>query len=103
MLTKKQEKAIRARAQEIKATIQIGKNEMSDELVKTIDSALEANEIVKISLLANTFVSKEEVLALCEEKLEALYAFSIGNKIVAFRPSTNKKKQILSNEIFSIK
>ena len=70
--------------------MQIGKNGLTDDVLKSIDEALEARELVKINLLNNSLLdTKETALEICSE-LDAEYVQSLGNKIVIFRESEDK-------------
>lgn len=53
MLTSKQRAYLRGLAQRIDPIFQIGKQGITPELVKAVDDALEARELIKISLLNN--------------------------------------------------
>ncbi len=74
--------------------MQIGKNGLTDDVLKSIDEALEARELVKINLLNNSLLdTKETALEICS-KLNAEYVQSLGNKIVIYRESEEKTIEI---------
>ena len=53
MLNSKQRAALRAMAAQIQPIMQIGKGGISENLAKTVSDALEARELIKLSVLEN--------------------------------------------------
>ncbi len=51
MLTGKQKHFLRSRAMTMKPLVNVGKNGLTDQLVQSVAAAVEARELVKISLL----------------------------------------------------
>jgi RNA-binding protein len=71
--------------------MQIGKGGISENLIKTVSDALEARELVKLTVLEN---SGEDPRAMLDALCEALGAEGIacvGRKIVLYRESKDKK------------
>jgi len=95
-LSNTQKKIIRSKAQTIKAIIQIGKNEIGEELCKTILNALDAHELIKIHLLNNATHSKEEAMAILQDTITPDYIYAIGKQIVIFKQSSRKEKRKIS-------
>jgi len=90
ILTGKQRSYLKSLANKLETIMQIGKNGLTDDVLKSIDEALEARELVKINLLNNSLLdTKETALEICSE-LDAEYVQSLGNKIVIFRESEDK-------------
>lgn len=102
-LSNKQQKFVRGKAQQIKSTIQIGKNELGDANYETIANALEANELIKVHLLSNAIVSREEAVELLKENITIDYIYTIGNQIVVFKQANDKEKRKLSLDVLAIK
>lgn len=93
MLNPKQRAYLRKMAQTMQPIFQIGKNGLSDNQIEQIINALEARELIKITLL-NTI--PDEKRSLSEELAEATGAdivHLIGNKLTLYKPS-NKKPTI---------
>ncbi len=91
MLTGKQRSYLKSIANSIPAIFQVGKGGMNENLIKQVDEALEARELVKGSVLNNTEVSAREA---CEElatELNAEFVQVIGNKFVLYRESKENK------------
>lgn len=98
-LTNGQKKKIRGIAQRLKADFQIGKNDINEEMLKAIFNGLEANELVKIHLLNNTQLTKEEALTELQTAIEPDYAYVIGKQIVLFKRSSKKEKRDISAKL----
>ena len=90
MLNPKQRAYLRKMAQTMQPIFQIGKNGLSDNQTEQIINALEARELIKITLL-NTI--PEEKHSLSEELANATGAeivHIIGNKLTLYKRSTKK-------------
>lgn len=95
MLTSKQRAYLRGLGQSCPAIMQIGKGGITENLLKTVSDALEARELVKLSVLDNCGEEPRAILdALCEA-LDADGVSCIGKKIVLYRESKEKKTIIL--------
>lgn len=92
MLNPKQRAYLRKMAQTMQPIFQIGKNGLSDNQIEQIINALEARELIKITLL-NTI--PDEKNSLSEELADATGAeivHLIGNKLTLYKQSTKKPK-----------
>ncbi len=90
ILKGKQRSYLKSLANNIEPILQIGKNGLTEDVLKSMDEALEARELIKINLLNNSLLdTKETALEICSE-LDAEYVQSLGNKIVIFRESEDK-------------
>ena len=91
MITSKQRAYLRGLGQSCPAIMQIGKGGISENLIKTVSDALEARELVKLTVLENSGEEPRAVLnALCEA-LGAEGVSAVGRKIVLYRESKEKK------------
>ena len=91
MLTSKQRAQLRALANGIDTIVQVGKDGMTENLVKQADEALEAREIIKCRVLENSMLTAREA---CEElrKLTRSEPVQvIGTKFVLYRKSHHKE------------
>lgn len=71
---------------------QIGKGSLSPELAKAVDEALEARELIKISVLKNCADEPKELAGVIAERTRSQVVQVIGKKIVLYRESKTKKK-----------
>ena len=91
MLTSKQRAYLRGLGNACPAIMQIGKGGISENLIKTVSDALEARELVKLTVLENSGEEPRDVLnALCEA-LGADGVSAVGRKIVLYRESKERK------------
>jgi len=89
-MTGKERAALRAQANKLQPIFQIGKGGVSDNLLKQLDEALEARELIKITILETAY---EDTRDLCNEIAKELGAEpiqAIGSKFVLYRKSTKK-------------
>ena len=92
MLNPKQRAYLRKMAQTMQPIFQIGKNGLSDNQTEQIINALEARELIKITLL-NTI--PDEKNSLSEDLANATGAeivHLIGNKLTLYKQSSKKPK-----------
>lgn len=90
-LTSKQRAQLRALANGIDTIVQVGKDGMTENLVKQADEALEAREIIKCRVLETSMLTAREA---CEElrKLTRSEPVQvIGTKFVLYRKSHRKE------------
>lgn len=72
------------------AGYQIGKNGISENTINLLSNALDAHELIKISVLNNVDVSVNEIALDLSSSLHADIVEIIGNKIVLYRFSKRK-------------
>jgi RNA-binding protein len=90
MLTGKQRSYLKALANGIDPIMQIGKSGVTETVLKQIDDALEARELIKINVLNNSLLEAKETATEISEAVRAEYVQSIGNKFVIYRESKEK-------------
>lgn len=93
MITSKQRAYLRKLAHETEPIFQIGKDGVTDALLKGIDEALEKREILKVHILETALLDTKET---CNETAAALNAEpvqAIGNKFILYRQSSDVKKR----------
>ncbi len=91
MITSKQRAYLRGLGASCPAIMQIGKGGITDNLVKTVSDALEARELVKLSVLESCELTPREASDVLCEALGAEGVSCIGRKIVLYRESKDKK------------
>lgn len=92
MLTTKQKVKLRSLAMTLKPIFQVGKEGLSENLIKGLNDALEAHELIKISVLKNCFSNINEVAFDIASKTNSEIIQVIGRNIVFYRKS---KKQLI--------
>ena len=91
-MTSKQRAYLKGLAQTIEPIFQIGKNSLTPENTKAIAEALEARELIKISVLQNCMDDPKELAALVGERTRSQVVQVIGKKIVLYKPDKDKPK-----------
>ena len=92
MITSKQRAYLRSLSVNLPAIMQIGKGGLGDNLVKTVDDALEAKELIKLSVLENSDESARSAADAIAEATGADVVAVLGRKIVLYRESKKHKK-----------
>lgn len=92
MLTSKQRAYLRGLATNEPTIMQIGKGGVTENLVKTVSDALEARELIKLSVLENCDYTVREAAEALAEATGADVVCVIGRKTVLYRESVNHKK-----------
>ncbi|RFA36347.1 RNA-binding protein [Virgibacillus dokdonensis] len=95
MLTGKQKRFLRARANQIKPIFQVGKTGVNENMVTQITDALEKRELLKVSILQNCLEDKTIVAEQLAEGTGAEVVQIIGNNIVLYKESTENKHIVL--------
>ena len=93
-LTSKQRSQLKGLANSLDTILQIGKDGISENLVKQADDALEARELIKGRVLENNIeydarLAAEELAKATRSEVVQV----IGTKFVLYRPSHNKDKK----------
>ena len=92
MITSKQRAYLRSLANAEPTIMQIGKGGIGENLIKTVSDALEARELIKLSVLENCGYTAREAADELAEVLGAEVAGVIGRKIILYRESEKNKK-----------
>lgn len=87
MLSGKQKRYLRSIAQTQRALFQIGKDGLSDNLIHTVDDALEARELVKVKMLKTVSEDHEEIIFDLARLTHSEIVQTIGNTFVLYRRS----------------
>ena len=85
MITSKQRAALRAMANTMQPLYQIGKEGVTPAVTAQLNDALEARELIKITVLETADVSAREAIEILSERLHAEPLQCIGRKIVLYR------------------
>lgn len=97
-MTTKQRAYLKGLAMNIDPIFQIGKASLTPELTQAVSDALEARELIKISVLKNCMDDTDELARTLAERTRSQLVQVIGKKIVLYRESKEKKKIILPEE-----
>ena len=93
-MTTKQRAYLKSLAMTMDPIFQIGKNSMTPELTRAVDEALEARELIKVSVLQNCADDPRELAAMLAERTRSQVVQVIGKKIVLYREGKKEKKKL---------
>ncbi len=87
MLTNKQRAYLSSLAAKESAIMQIGKADLTPEIVAACDEALAKRELIKLSVLKNCFSDPNEMAEIIAERTHSQVVRVIGKKIILYRPA----------------
>ena len=90
MITSKKRAKLRSIANNITPIFQIGKGGINDNLIQDLSNALDARELIKLTVLKNSEVKAKDIINDLCKKLNAEPISAIGNKITIYRYSTKE-------------
>lgn len=91
----KQKAYLKSLANKIPAIFQVGKSGINDNFINQVNDALEARELIKISILENALLSTKETAGEVAEASGAEVVQVIGNKFILYKESKEKPTIIL--------
>lgn len=92
MLTGKQKSFLRSKAHHLTPLFQIGKNGLTESVIVQIEEALEAKELMKVSILQNCGEDKKEIAEKLSQREGMNIVQTIGNTLVLYKESEEKKQ-----------
>jgi RNA-binding protein len=92
MLTGKQKRFLRSKAHHVTPVTQVGKGGVSDNMIETINTALEHHELIKVSILQNCEEDKNVVARDLAERSGAELVQLIGKQVVLYKESVDHKE-----------
>ena len=94
-MTSKQRSYLKSLAMNIDPVLQIGKSSLTPEFTKSVEEALEARELIKISVLQNCMDVPAEMAQILAERTGSEVVQVIGKKIVLYREGKKDKRKIV--------
>ena len=98
-MTGKQKSFLRGQAHGLQPIIQIGKQGVTETVLDTILNALEARELIKISVLQNCMAEPKEIADLIAQQTNAQIVQVIGRVIIAYKKSSKPTHRTMTNKI----
>jgi RNA-binding protein len=92
MLTGKQKSFLRSKAHHLNPIFQVGKGGVNDNLIKQIREALEARELIKVSVLQNCEEDRDDVASVLSKGARSELVQIIGNTIILYKESRENKQ-----------
>ena len=94
-MTTKQRAYLKSLAMTMEPMFQIGKASMTPGLTQAVAEALEARELIKLSVLQNCGDDPKELAQILAERTHAQVVQVIGKKIVLYKEGKENKKRII--------
>ena len=94
-MTSKQRAYLKSLAMTMDPIFQIGKASLTPENTKAIAEALEARELIKISVLQNCMDDPKELAQVVSERTKSQVVQVIGKKIVLYKEAKENKNKIM--------
>ena len=91
-MTSKQRAYLRSKASTIDSIFQVGKTGVSDILLQELDKAIEARELIKVTVLETAPGSAKELAEEIANRTNSLVVQTMGNKITLFRQKKKNSK-----------
>ena len=101
-LTSKQRAFLKSEAHTLKPIVQIGKNGLNDHIKTSVRNALDARELIKVTLLQNTMEDIHEVAEILEEEIGCDTVLKIGRILILYKESAKKENRKLSPKVKAI-
>lgn len=92
-MTTKQRAYLKSLAMKMDPIFQIGKSSVTPELTDAISEALEARELIKISVLKNCADDGRSIADMLAERTHSEVVQVIGKKIVLYKQAKDEKKR----------
>lgn len=93
MITGKQRANLRKMAHGMQPIFQIGKGGITDEILKQLANALEARELIKITILETALLDTKETCNSLAKDLNAEPVQAIGSKVVLYKQARQQKNR----------
>lgn len=92
-MTTKQRAYLKGLAMNLDPIFQIGKSSLTPELTQAVLEALDARELIKVSVLKNCLDDSRDLAQTLAERTHSEVVQVIGKKIVLYKESKDEKKK----------
>ncbi|HEN6499784.1 TPA: ribosome assembly RNA-binding protein YhbY [Streptococcus agalactiae] len=103
MLTSKQRAFLKSEAHSMKPIIQIGKNGLNNQIKTSVRNALDARELIKVTLLQNTDEDIHDVAEVLEAEIGCDTVLKIGRILILYKESARKENRKISVKVKAVK
>lgn len=90
MFTSKQRSHLKSLGANLEPVMQVGKDGITDNLLKSLSEALEARELIKVTILETATDEPKAFAVELAEALSAEVVITMGRKTVLYRRSSRK-------------
>ena len=92
MITSRQRSYLKGLAQQIDPTVYIGKQDITENIIKELERGFESRELVKVKIQDGSVLDPKETASMLAERLGAEFVQAIGRKFVLYRESKDNKQ-----------
>lgn len=103
MLTSKQRAFLKSEAHSMKPIIQIGKNGLNNQIKTSVRNALDARELIKVTLLQNTDEDIHDVAEVLEDEIGCDTVLKIGRILILYKESARKENRKILVKVKAVK
>ena len=93
MITGKQRSELKKLAQDLKPTVMIGKEDITQNVISAIDDYLNAHELVKVQIQEGSLMEPKDAANALAEELGAEFVQAIGRRFVLYRRAADPDKR----------
>lgn len=93
IMTTKQRAYLKGLAMNLDPVLQVGKSSVTPELTAAVEEALEARELIKISVLKNCLDDGSDMAQMLAERTHSQVVQVIGKKIILYKQAKDEKKR----------
>ena len=93
MITGKQRSYLKRLGQELDPLVYIGKNDITETVVREVDNLLTARELVKVKIQETSTLEAKDAANELAGMLNAEFVQAIGRKFVLYRQAPDKEKR----------
>jgi len=93
IMTSKQRAYLRSLAMTMDPIFQVGKSSLTPELIEAIREAIDARELIKISVLKNCADDSRAIAEVIAERTRSEVVQVVGKKITLYKEAKNEKKR----------
>lgn len=95
MLNSKQRSFLKSKAVSINDTIFVGKDGITDNLIKQLEKELTANELIKGKVLESSLINVKDAADKLAEITNSYVVYTIGKKFVIYKQNKDNERYIL--------
>ena len=93
-ISQAEKKKLRGLAHSLKPMVHVGKEGLSDAVIKTIDEAITHHELIKVQFLETAFLDRKRDSVHLAEMVNATLIQVIGYKIILYRKKSESADNI---------
>ncbi len=94
-LTPRQRQFLKGLGHSLNPYVQVGKDGLTENVLKSISKSLEDHELIKVGLLETAGLNRKEAAQEIADALNAEVVQVVGFKMLIYRPNPEKQKIVL--------